>query len=71
MVSNKVLFQLKKGIDPADIKIISKLSNLKPIHAYRIVDLYKHLSDNQEIIVNDFDSAGISKAINQIIYDFG
>ena len=32
--SNKVSVQLKKGTDPADIKITSKLSNLK---------LYTHL----------------------------
>ena len=63
--SNEVSVQLKKGTDPADIKITSKLSNLKPLHASWIVDLYKHLSDNQEIIVNGFDSTGISEAVTK------
>ena len=67
--SNHVSVQLKKGIDPVDSKITSKLFNLKPLHASWIVDLYKHLSDNQEII--GFDSAGISEGRNQTIYDFG
>ena len=58
--SNKV-----SGIEPADIKITSKLSNLKPLQAYWIVGLYKHLSDIQEIIVNGFDSAGISEAVTK------
>ena len=52
-------------MDPADIKITSKLSSLKPLHASWIVDLYKRLSDNQEIIVNGFDSAGISEAVTK------
>ena len=48
---NEVSVQLKKGIDPADIKITSKLSNLKPLHASWIIGLYKHLLENQEIIL--------------------
>ena len=52
--SSEESVQLKKGIDPADIKITSKLSNLKSLHASWIVDLYKHQSDNQKIIVNGF-----------------
>ena len=55
----EVSVQLKKGIDPVHLKIISKLFNLKPLHASWIVDLYKHLSDNQEVIINGFDSAWI------------
>ena len=63
--SNEVSGQLKEGIDPADIKITSKLPNLKPLHSPWIVDLYKYLSGNQEIIVNDFDKAGISEAVTK------
>ena len=63
--SNKVSVQLKKGTDPADIKITSKLSNLKLLHASWIVDLYKHLSDNQEIIVDGLDSTEISEAVTK------
>ena len=37
--SNEVSVQLKKGIGPSDIKIISKLSNLKSSHTSWIVDI--------------------------------
>ena len=63
--SNEISVQLKKGIDPAGTKIYSKLSNLKPLHASWIVDLYKLLSDNQEIIANGFYSAEISEVVTK------
>ena len=56
---------MKKGINPAEIKIALQLSNLKPLHASWIVDLYKHLSDNQEIIVNGIGTARISEAVTK------
>ena len=61
--SDEVSIQLRRGIDPSDIKISSKLSDLKPLHGSWIVDLYKHLSENKEMIINGFDSAGISEAV--------
>ena len=36
--ANQVAIQLKRGIDPTDVKISSKLSDLKPLHAAWIVD---------------------------------
>ena len=62
--SNQVAIQLKHGIDPADVKISSKLSDLKPLHASWIVELYHHLSNEAEMIINGFDSAGITEAVN-------
>ena len=55
-------FQLKHGIDPANVKISSKLSDLKPLHSSWIVELYHHLSNKAEMIIND--SAGITEAVN-------
>ena len=62
--SNQVAIQLKHGIDPADVKISSKLSDLKPLHASWIVELYDHLSNEAEMIINGFGSAGITEAVN-------
>ena len=62
--SNQVAIQLKHGIDPADVKISSKLSDLKPLHASWIIELYHHLSNEAEMIINGFDSAGITEAVN-------
>ena len=41
--SDQVAQQLKSGNDPTDIKVSSKLSDLKPRHPSWIVDLYKHM----------------------------
>ena len=36
--SNEVATQLNRGVDPTEVKITSKLSHLKPLHASWIVD---------------------------------
>ena len=54
--------QLQNGKDPTDVKISSKLSDLKPIHVRWIVDWYNHVVKEKEMIVRGFISAGISKA---------
>ena len=40
--SNEVATQLNQGADPTEVKITSKLSDLKPLHASSIVYLYEH-----------------------------
>ena len=57
--SNQVAIQLKHGIDPADVKISSMFSDLKPLHASWIVELYHQLSNEAEMIISGFDSARI------------
>ena len=41
--ADQVFTQLQNGKDPNDVKISSKLSDLKPIHARWIVDYYNHV----------------------------
>ena len=41
--SDQVARQLKSGNDTTDIKVSLMLSNLKPLHAKWIVDLYNHI----------------------------
>ena len=41
--SNKVATQLDQGVNSTEVEINSKLSDLKPLHASWIVDLYEHL----------------------------
>ena len=41
--SNEVATHLNQSVHPTELKIISKLSDLKPLHASWIVDLYEHL----------------------------
>ena len=42
--SDQVARQLKSGNGQTNIKVSSKLSDLKPLHASWIVDLYKHIA---------------------------
>ena len=69
--SNEVVTQLNRGVDPTEVKITSKLSDLKPLHASWIVDLYKHLKKETGMIIKGFDSAGITEAVNnaQSVYE--
>ena len=61
--ANEVLTQLRKGVDPCDVKINMSLTNLKPLHARWIVELYDHLHKQKDIIVKGFESAGVLEAI--------
>ena len=62
--SDQVARQLKSGNDPTDIKVSSKLPDLKPLHASWIVDLHKHMPEEDQLILKRFKEAGIYEAIN-------
>ena len=62
--SNQVGRQLKSGNDPTDIEVSSKLSDLKSLHACCIIDLYKHMQEEDELILKGFKEDGIYEAIN-------
>ena len=62
--SDQVARQLKSGNGQTNIKVSSKLSDLKPPHASWIVDLYKHMQEDDELILKGFEEAGIYEAIN-------
>ena len=61
--ADQVFTQRQNGKDPTDVKISSKLSDLKPIHARCIVDWYNHLIKEKAMIAREFNSAGISEAV--------
>ena len=61
--ANQVFTQLQNGKDPTDVKISSRLSGLKPIHARWIVDWYDHVIKENEMIVRGFNSAVISEDV--------
>ena len=60
---NGVCKQLLKGVAPGHIKISCKLSDLKPLHAWWIVETFNHLKHQNDSIIKDFDAAGISDVI--------
>ena len=47
----------------SDIKISSKLLDLKPIHARWVVDWHNHVIKEKEMIVRGFNSAGILEVV--------
>ena len=59
--SNKVATQLDQGVNSTEVEINSKLSDLKPLHASWIVDLYEHLKKKIGMVIKGFDSRGISE----------
>ena len=61
--ADQVFTQLQIGKDSTDVKISSKSSDLKPIHARWIVDWYNHVLKKKEMIVRGSSSVGISEAV--------
>ena len=58
--------QLLNGKYPTDVKISSKLLDLKPMHERWIVDWYNHVIKKKGMIVRGFHSAGISEAVQNV-----
>ena len=61
---SEVAQHLKSDNDPTNIKVLPKLSDLKPHHASWIVDLYKHTQGEDKLILKGFKEVGIYEAIN-------
>ena len=59
---DRVSEQLRKGVAPGDVKVSTRLSDLKPLHARWIVEMFDYLKQQNESIVNGFDKAGITEA---------
>ena len=61
---------LKTGIWPAGssnqalkVKVSAKLSGIRPLHAKWILDLYNHMLEKKDMIINGFKSTGVTEAI--------
>ena len=67
--TNEVKKQLDEGTEVYEIDIPLKLSILKPIHGRWLLELYDHLRNNKKIIINGFESAGITEAVTQELPD--
>ena len=48
---------------PGDVKVSMKISDWKPLHARWIVDMCTYLMQQKELILNEFDKAGITEAL--------
>ena len=61
--SMQVSLQLEKDIQPADVQVSLGLTELKVMHAKLILELYKYLCRQNEIILNGFKAASITEAV--------
>ena len=53
--------QLKWGVAPGNAKVLLKMSDLKPLYALWIVEMYDYLRQQIRSIINVFDKAGIKE----------
>ena len=60
---DRVSKQLSNGVIPGDVKVSLKLSDLKPLHARWIVEIYNHLKYQNDSIIKGFDASDHSEAI--------
>ena len=65
MVLGEVGIQLKRCTDPAGITISFKLSDLRSLHAFWILDFYKYMFEQPQMTVNCFHGTGIIEAVNE------
>ena len=61
--AERVSKQLMNGKAPGDVKISLKLSDLNPLHAKWIVEMYGYLKQQKESVVKGFEKAGILEAV--------
>ena len=61
--ADRVTEQLRRGVAPGDVKVSMKLSDLKPLHARWIVEMFDYLKQQNESIVNGLDKAGNTEAV--------
>ena len=61
--SKQVSDQLALGTEPSKVKVSAKPSDIKPLHAQWIVDLYNYIRKEKGTIINEFKSAGVTEAI--------
>ena len=62
-MAKEVSNQLQREISPCDVKIDLNLGIIKPLHAKWIVELFNIMKKEKEKIINGFNSAGITEAI--------
>ena len=60
---NQIAYQLKSGKDPANIKISSKFSDLKPLHPGWIVNLHNRMQRECKTIEKGVKETGIVEAV--------
>ena len=61
----QVAKQLNEGKAPADVEVSLNLSEIKPLHAKWIYEMYEYLRGRSDLVLNGFESAGITEAVEK------
>ena len=61
--AERVSKQLMNGKASGDVKVSLKLTDLKPLHAKWIVEMYGYLKQQKESVVKGFEKAGILETV--------
>ena len=64
--ADEVSKQLRRNINPADVKVSLKLTHINVLHARWINDLHHQLIGRKDIIINGFSKAGITEAYRNV-----
>ena len=57
--------QLNEGKAPADVKVSLNLSEIKSLHSKWIYEMYKYLQGRSDLVLNGFESAGVTEAVEK------
>ena len=68
--TEQVAKQLNEGKAPADVEVSLNLSEIKPLHAKWIYEMYEYLRGRSDLVLNGFESAGITEAVEKSNEDF-
>ena len=65
LCTGQVTKQLNEDKDPADVEVSLNFSQVKPLHAKRISEMYKYLQGCNDLIINGFKAARITEAVEK------
>ena len=63
--TEQVAKQLNEVKAPADVDVSVNLSEIKPLHAKQIYEMYEYLRRCSELVLNDFESVGTTEAFEK------
>ena len=63
--TEQVAKQLNESKAPADVEVSLDLSEIKPLHAKWIYEMYEYLRGRSDLVWNGLESAGIIEAVEK------
>ena len=63
--AENVLQQLNRVVAAHDVKVVVKLSIMKPLHAKWIIEMFHQLKRSKQIVISGFRKAHITEAVSK------